>query len=170
VIRSRPEIALPDETRMTVSSPTPPLRFNSPKSVLNALRGKGLRVSTARRVVVHALFAAGRPLSAEEIAAGVDGGMPVDLASVYRNLETLEKLGAVRHFHAGHGPGRYALTGDGEREYLACERCGSVAEVEAGQLDELRAEIRERFGYEARFTHFPIVGLCDECSRGDGSQ
>ena len=31
-----------------------------------------------------------------------------DLASVYRNLETLEDAGLVRHMHLGHGPGLYA--------------------------------------------------------------
>ena len=29
----------------------------------------------------------------------------LDVASVYRNLETLEQIGLVRHFHLGHGPG-----------------------------------------------------------------
>jgi Fur family ferric uptake transcriptional regulator len=156
---------------MTVSPISPSVRFPTPEAVLNALRGRGLRVSTARRLVVHTLFAAERPLSAEEISAGAgDGWPPVDLASVYRNLETLEQLGAVRHFHAGHGPGRYALTGEGEREYLACEGCGALLEVEPAQLDTVRAEVRERFGYEVRFTHFPIVGRCDECARRKGSQ
>ena len=149
---------------MTVSSLTPPLRFNSPETVLNALRGHGLRISTARRVVVQALFAAERPLSAEEIASGEDGGFPVDLASVYRNLETLEELGVVRHVHLGHGPGLYALTGGGEREYLVCERCDRVTALEAQRLDGVRDAIEREFGYRARFSHFPIVGLCAECA------
>jgi Fur family transcriptional regulator, ferric uptake regulator len=155
---------------MTVSSTTAPLRFNSPETVLNALRGHGLRISTARRVVVNTMFAAGRPMSAEEIAAGPEGGTPVDLASVYRNLETLEQLGVVRHFHAGHAPGRYVLTGGDEREYLACERCGALAEVEPAELDDARGLVHERFGFEARFSHFPIVGLCAECAAEGESQ
>ena len=155
---------------MTVSSLTPPLRFNSPTAVLNALRGHGLRVSTARRVVVGALFAADRPLSAEEIASGGNSGLTVDLASVYRNLETLEELGVVRHVHAGHGAGLYALTGDGEPEYLACEGCGALTAVRPGELDEVRDLVRERFGYEVRFTHFPIVGRCAECGVQGESQ
>jgi Fur family ferric uptake transcriptional regulator len=155
---------------MTVSSPTCPLRFETPTSVLNALRGHGLRISTARRVVVQALFAAGRPLSAEQIASGVDGGLPVDLASVYRNLETLEELGIVRHVHAGHGAGLYSLTGDGEPEYLACESCGALTAVRSTELDEVRDMVRERFGHEACFTHFPIVGRCAECRSPGESQ
>jgi Fur family ferric uptake transcriptional regulator len=152
---------------MTASSVTPPLPFDSPETVLNALRSHGLRISTARRLVVHILFEAGSPASAEEIAAYLEGrGTPVDLASVYRNLETLEEVGVVRHFHAGHAPGRYVLAGRGEREYLACDRCGALIEADPRDLDGVRVEVRTRFGLEARFTHFPIVGLCDACAEG----
>ena len=60
--------------------------------------------------MLEALFGAGEPISAEQIAGGLGGRLPSsDLASVYRNLETLERVGLVRHFHLGHGPGLYAL-------------------------------------------------------------
>jgi Fur family ferric uptake transcriptional regulator len=35
--------------------------------------------------------------------------------------------------------------------------------AEPEQLDGVRDLIRSQFGYEARFTHFPIAGLCPEC-------
>ena len=141
----------------------------SPEAVLNALRGEGLRVSTARRAVVATLFSAERPLSAEQIATGLDGrGVPVDLASAYRCLETLERLGLVRHFHAGHAPGRYLLAEGVEREFLACERCGDLQEIPAAALDLIRAEIGGRLGYEVTFAHFPMVGVCPACVGGAG--
>ena len=77
---------------------------------------------------------------------------------MYRNLETLERAGLVRHFHAGHGPGLYALAARTGGEYLVCESCGRVLEAKAGELDRARELIRDRFGFEARFSHFPIVG------------
>ena len=49
--------------------------------------------------MLEALLAAEEPLTAEEIAGDAD------LASIYRNLETLEAIGIVRHVHLGHGPG-----------------------------------------------------------------
>jgi Fur family ferric uptake transcriptional regulator len=152
---------------MTAPSVTRPLHFDSPETVINALRGRGLRISTARRLVVRTLFSTDGPASAEEIAADLEGrGTPVDLASVYRNLETLEEIGVVRHVHAGHAPGRYALAGGGEREYLACDRCGGLIAVDPSELEGVRAEVRTRFGLEARFTHFPIVGRCVACAAG----
>lgn len=152
-------------SQLTVSSLTSPVPFRTPESVFNALRGRGLRVSTVRRVVVHVLFEAGRPLSAEEIAGGSKGRWPqVDLSSVYRNLETLEELGAVRHFHAGHAPGRYVVTAGAERDYLACDHCGTLIDAASQELEDLRAQIHTRFGFEARFSHFPIVGRCSACA------
>jgi Fur family ferric uptake transcriptional regulator len=88
----------------------------------------------------------------------------LDIASVYRNLETLGSLGLVRHFHAGHGPGRYVLEGLGDREYLACESCGALESVEPSALDGVRDQVRELSGFEVRFAHFPIIGLCPACA------
>jgi Fur family transcriptional regulator, ferric uptake regulator len=152
---------------MTTPSLTRSLDFDRPETVLNALRGHGLRISTARRLVIHTLFSADGPASAEELAADLERrGTPVDLASVYRNLETLEEIGAVRHFHAGHAPGRYVVAGGGEREYLACDRCGALIEADRRDLDGVRSEVRRRFGVHASFSHFPIIGVCAACGEG----
>lgn len=134
-------------------------------AAVTALRDRGLRVSSARRLVLESLYAAGEPVSAERIAGGLGGRFPVsDLASVYRNLETLEALGLVRHFHLGHGPGLYAPAGE-EREYLLCESCHALRSVDPAELNEIRELIVERLAFEARFTHFPIVGRCPTCRK-----
>jgi Fur family transcriptional regulator, ferric uptake regulator len=143
----------------------PPLAFDDLDGVIAAIRARGGRVSAARRIVLEALFAADGPVSAEYIADGLGGRVvSSDVSSVYRNLELLEELGVVRHVHVGHGPGLYALEGESRREYLVCERCDRVDTVDAERLDRVRAQIRKDFGYEAGFTHFPIVGLCADCA------
>src|SRR3712207_6679599 len=118
---------------VTVSHRTPPLPATSVDSAVALLRERNLRVSAARRLVLEALFAADRRLTAEEIAAGLEGWLPAsDLASVYRNLDTLEAIGLVRHFHLGHGPGRYSLATADEREFVTCEVCGAFQAVAPG--------------------------------------
>jgi len=144
---------------MTTSPDTPRLAFHDLADAVVALRERGLRLTTPRRLVLEALFAAEGPVSAEHLAHG----LRVDVTSVYRNLETLEQHGLARHVHLGHGPGLYVLVGRGEREFLSCERCGAVRTLTPEQLDPVRAQIEAQFGYQARFTHFPIVGLCPAC-------
>jgi Fur family transcriptional regulator, ferric uptake regulator len=129
------------------------------ESAAAVVRAAGLRYSTPRRLVLEALYAAAEPLTADQIAGDLD------VASVYRNLEALEGIGLVRHFHLGHGPGYYVRAAAGVREYLLCEGCGAVRSVEPELLDGVRAAIRDEFGFEPRFTHFPIAGLCPDCRR-----
>ncbi len=149
----------------------PQLEFDDVDQVVAVLRRQGYRLSTARRIVLDALFAAEAPVSAEDIALGLGGRLTrSDLASVYRNLEWLESLGVVRHVHLGHGPGLYTLAREGSREYLVCERCGRVESLEPSELDGVRAQIREAFGFEARFSHFAIPGLCAGCNDAIAAQ
>lgn len=149
------------------SSPfSPSVPVSDLEQAMQVLRDSGHRVTAARRLVLEALFDADGPVSAEYLAQGMGGARTqMDTASVHRNLAQLEELGLVRHVHIGHGPGLYALVRPEEREYLACERCGRVTSVEPDKLESVRRTIRRRFGYEARFTHFPILGLCESCSQ-----
>lgn len=143
---------------MTMPAHTPAAGARDAVAAGNALRARGLRLSSARRLLLEALFAADGPVTAEALA---DGG---DLTSVYRNLETLEQLGLVRHRHLGHGPGLYEPTGVPERELVVCERCGHVVAMAPERLDAVRAAVLEATGFHARFTHLPLVGLCGECA------
>jgi Fur family transcriptional regulator, ferric uptake regulator len=144
---------------MTVSPGAPALAASSMSDAIASLRELGLRLTTPRRLVLEALFAAERPVSAEHVASRLS----LDVASVHRNFEMLERNGLVRHVHLGHGPGLYALRGRGEREYLYCDRCGAVETLAASELDPVRKRIRERHGFQARFNHFAIVGTCAAC-------
>jgi Fur family transcriptional regulator, ferric uptake regulator len=163
VIRSRR-----DHESIVVNTPRthPSPEASDVESAVGALRSQGMRISAARRLVLEALYAAEAPISAEQIADGLSGRLPrSDLASVYRNLDTLEQLGLVRHCHLGHGPGLYLPTGRSAHEYLVCDSCNAVSSVESAQMDAVRALIRAHFGYEAHFSHFPILGLCADCAR-----
>jgi Fe2+ or Zn2+ uptake regulation protein len=149
---------------MTVPHRTSPLAVPSVEGAVELLRRRGLRVSSARRLVIEALFAAERPLTAEEIAAGLEGWLPSsDLASVYRNLDTLEQTGLVRHFHVAHGAGLYALAARNQAGYVACERCGAHQPLDAGTVAQVAAVLREACGYEPQLVHFPIIAHCPEC-------
>jgi Fur family transcriptional regulator, ferric uptake regulator len=145
---------------MTVAAQTPPLALNTIEEAIRAVRRAGMRLSTPRRLILEALFAAEGPVSAVHLAQT----LTIDETSIYRNLEVLERHGLIRHVHLGHGPGLYARVGRDEVEYLYCERCAKVTAVPPKQLDPARNSIKKRFGHEARFTHFALVGLCERCT------
>jgi Fur family ferric uptake transcriptional regulator len=145
---------------MTLAPDAPRLVVADPDEAIRALRESGLRLSTARRLIIEALFSASGPVSAPELAQGLS----LEESSVYRNLEVLERHGLTRHVHLGHGPGLNALVGRDEGEYLYCERCGKLTVLAPDQLAPVRRDIEQRFGHHPRFTHFAMVGLCAECA------
>jgi Fur family ferric uptake transcriptional regulator len=145
---------------MTDSPDIPPQVFADLKGAIRSLRDSGLRLSTARRLVLEALFDAEGPVS----AAHLSRELSLDESSVYRNLELLEQRGVIRHLHLGHSPGLYVLASEHDVEYLYCERCSKVTAVAPKRLDPVREQIRRRFGYTPRFTHFAIVGICQDCA------
>ena len=142
---------------MTVPHLAPAVVASTAPAAFAALRANGLRLSSARRLLLQALFAAERPLSAEDLAG--DG----DVASAYRNLEVLEGLGLVRHVHLGHGPRLYQPAGR-PRDFVVCEGCGDVSPLSPAAVDAVRVAVLDAVGYRARFAHFPLAGLCPACS------
>jgi Fur family ferric uptake transcriptional regulator len=57
------------------------------------------------------------------------------------------------------------LEGTGELEYIICDSCGALKSFDPSALAGVRDEVREQFGFEVRFSHFPMVGLCEGCAR-----
>ena len=145
---------------MTLAPDVPPVVFADLAEAIDVLRESGLRLSTPRRLVLEALFAATGPVAAADLARDLS----IDESSVYRNLEVLEGRGLIRHVHLGHSPGLYTLARADETEYLYCERCAKATAISPEELNAVREQIREQFGHTAHFTHFPIVGVCDRCA------
>lgn len=146
----------------------PPVAAQDLDAALGALRASGMRASAARRLVLEVLHAASTPLTAEQIADGLGGRVPrSDLASVYRNLGVLERAGLAQHVHLGHGPALYSRAIADPPEYARCDGCGAVVAIGPEAVARIRATIRSELGYEARFAHVPLTGLCPDCAPPD---
>ena len=135
--------------------------------LIEGLRASGHRVTRARREVCTVLTASpGEHLTAAEITTRVEE--PVDTSTVYRTLETLERLGYVTHVHLGHGPGVYHVAPTRPHHHLVCEVCGTAVDVPARALEQAVASVTEPRGFVADATHFAIVGRCRGCAEADG--
>jgi Fur family ferric uptake transcriptional regulator len=142
---------------VTVPHLTPAVEAPSAHAAFAALRARGLRLSSARRLLLQALYAADQPLSAEELAG--DG----DLASAYRNLEVLEELGLVRHAHlSDRAPTYHSVTGH-EHFHLVCRNCQKVVSVDPDVLNPLLETLDADHGFTADVGHLTVFGLCEEC-------
>jgi Fur family ferric uptake transcriptional regulator len=100
----------------------------------------------------------------EQICADVQRGAPaVNITTVYRTLDLLERLGVVRHTHLGHGAPSYSVH-EHEHVHLVCHWCGKVDEVPTELLDELAGALREAHGFRLDATHVALSGTCASCA------
>lgn len=115
------------------------------------------------------LFSAGWHLTAEEIAAEVQLRAPeVNISTIYRNLEDMQRLGVVVHSHLGHGPATYQLASAAHSHFL-CEVCGATIEAPDDVFAELARTVKERLGFLIDPVHFAMLGCCAACGRPSNS-
>ena len=140
------------------------------EEVLSLVRGRGGRVTTARRQLVEALFELSSHATAEDLAAAVQSRSPeVHLSTIYRNLDELERLGVIVHAHLGHGPATYHLA-TSAHGHLVCEMCGATYEAPAELFEALRTAALKEFGFIIDPRHFAVLGRCSACAtEGGGS-
>jgi Fe2+ or Zn2+ uptake regulation protein len=133
--------------------------------ILEDLRRRGIRITSARRAVITALVGTDGHVTAEDIAQLVQRRAPdVHLSTVYRTLESLEAAGVVDHVHLGHGRAVYHLTAD-RHQHLVCEQCRKVVHLPDGLYDDLARDIEDRYRFELRPHHFALIGVCEDCRR-----
>ena len=128
------------------------------------LRAQGYRLTPQRELVLGAV----RQLdhgSPEEILSRVrESAKGVNISTVYRTLELLEKLGLVSHTHLGHGAPAYHATTEPDHLHLVCRNCERVMEVEPTIAAGLVGDVAARFGFRTDLRHLTVFGTCRECS------
>ena len=130
---------------------------------MTLVRQQGGRVTSSRRLLLHALFDAPRHWTAEELAEVVQAGAPdTSLSTIYRNLEELEQMGVVVHAHLGHGPATYHLSA-GAHSHFVCETCNTAFEAPDELFRSLSERAKAEFGFEIDPHHFAILGRCRNC-------
>jgi Fur family ferric uptake transcriptional regulator len=126
------------------------------------LHERGLRMTPQRQLVLDAV----RELehaTPEQICQRVQRITPtVNITTVYRTLELLEKLSLVRHTHLGHGAPSYSVE-QHEHVHLVCHNCGRVDEVPCELLDDLAGALDRGRGFRLDASHLALSGTCRDC-------
>ncbi len=90
----------------------------------------------------------------------------LSIATVYRNLKTLQSQGIIFGFLHPDGSVRYELKNDQPHQHLICKDCGKVYEIKFAFLPQLAQRVRERAGFQIHEEYMAIVGKCLECVGG----
>ncbi|MBW4715729.1 transcriptional repressor [Saccharothrix sp. SC076] len=121
-----------------------------------------MRMTPQRQLVLDAV----RELehaTPEQVCRRVQRTAPtVNITTVYRTLDLLDRLGMVRHTHLGHGAPSYSVRAH-EHVHLVCHRCGRLEQVPCELLDPLSGTLRAGHGFELDASHLALSGTCRDC-------
>jgi len=136
-------------------------------ALTSRLRRQSHKITGPRAAILEILRHHRHPLATREIHSEMPGGS-CDLATIYRSMHLLEKMGMVKRFDFGDGTARFELVGendDGHHHHLVCTQCLEVVEIEECFPEEIEKRIAAQNGFKAVTHKLEFFGICPECQR-----
>jgi len=131
------------------------------------LRRQSRKITGPRAAILEILRHHPHPLTNKEIFAGMPKGS-CDLATIYRSMHLLEKMGMVRRFHFHDGAARFELVEENSQSHhhhLVCTECSEAVKVEECFPAELQEKIAARSGFKAVTHRLEFFGICPDCQK-----
>ena len=134
-------------------------------------RERGLRLTPLRRRVLELVWRRHAPSGAYDLLEALrSDGRRADPPTVYRALDFLVGNGFVHRLESFNA---YVGCGGPEREhngqFLICDGCGRVAELEDPAISGIIREKARALGFRAGWQTVEVMGLCVECRGRGGS-
>jgi Fur family ferric uptake transcriptional regulator len=113
------------------------------------IASNGLRITNQRVALVKVLLESDDHPDAVELHRRLRASdASISLATVYRNLASLESVGvAERHYFEGHGA-RYESTISEHHDHIIDLDSDEVIEFQSEEIEQLQQEIANKLGYE----------------------
>lgn len=138
-----------------------------PAGLERAFRAQGLRLTQARQAVLQVVGTAAAHLQVAEVYRRALRVSPrIGLASVYRTIQLLDRLGLVKRVHVGHRHRHYARATERHGHHLVCNGCGRVVEFSDCQVERLAKTVARRTRFVIEDHSVELYGRCPDCRRG----
>ncbi len=128
-------------------------------------RGQGVKVTPQRIAIYRELLSTGEHPSAEIIHKKIKGYYSnIALTTIYRTLETFEKLGIISVANILHDAARYDANLD-HHHHLVCVTCKKVVDFYDDSLTNLDIPKKPIDNYKVLGYTIQIKGICKNCQK-----
>ncbi len=135
-------------------------------SVTRTLNERGLRLTRQRKAVLDAVAEASSSVSPLQVFDAARGRCPeLGLTTVYRTLEVLSEIGALRRVHGPDHCEAFVPAGAAHGHAVVCCRCGGVQEFTDCHMQNVVDAAAEQTGYRITEHFLQLSGLCPACAR-----
>ena len=133
-------------------------------SIAAALRDRGLRLTRQRRAVLETVLAAPSTMSPVQVFDAARVRCPeLGLTTVYRTLEVLSELGALRRVHGPDHCDGFVPAGAAHGHVVVCSSCGGAREFTDCDVHEVVAAAGRQTGYLITDHFLQLSGVCPAC-------
>ena len=136
------------------------------------LRGRGYRVTPQRAVILETVAHMQGHIAVQEVFQIAGERLPgLNIATVYRTLDTLEEAGLVDKLSFGSSTDRYSLRDSAHPHgHLVCECCGAIVELGPELLQRVAQIVEEATGHQINHAHLTLPGKCRACAASEEAE
>jgi Fur family ferric uptake transcriptional regulator len=147
------------------------LHMSCGESLARELRRKGYRVTAQRTILLETMAHKGGHLNVQEVFQEARERLPgLNLATVYRTVESLRDAGLIDWYSPGSEPMQFALRDqDNPHGHLVCRQCGVVSDLDLTLVKAFKQSVNDASGFDIDGSHLTLQGLCKACSVSDSS-
>ncbi len=136
------------------------------EEIKNYIKEHSLKVTDHRILILTYIAKSKTPVSAQKLTASLAVQKDIDQATIYRNLKTLELVGAIRKYtHAGNSF-TYEISTHTPKSQIICQVCGSVESFPEKYIsDQVKKIIRRTKKFKGgNSAAVYIYSICKNCS------
>lgn len=128
------------------------------------LKQNSMYITRQRNLVFSLLSSESKPISLPQIAKKLQ--KELDLVTVYRTVDSFEKLGIVKKVYAGW---KYKIELSEKfrphHHHLTCSSCSGVIDLDhEPELERALTKISRKYSFRIDSHEFELYGLCKKCS------
>ncbi len=117
----------------------------------------------AQAAVLDALQRQDQPISAQALHILMRQHQRIGLATIYRSLDSLMRLGLVQHRATLEGETLYSAV-EQDQHYMTCLHCGQSFPLDCCPLEAIEGQLQCSSSFTVYYHTLEFFGLCKPCA------
>jgi len=137
-------------------------------NVLNVLKRKEERKTSARKAILDLLEEIKKPLVVSEIIKRLNKkGIKIDRATIFRNINLMVKENLINKIELNEGKFRYESSFLPHHHHIVCTKCNMIKDIKSDflhkEIDNLSKKASKLYGFKMEDHKVEFFGRCREC-------
>ena len=131
--------------------------------ITKQLKENKLKVTSIRLSLLDVFEHAKKPLSVKELREELSD-QQTDKVTLYRNIETLEKLGLIKQIQLKGRQAYFEINSTKHHHHLICKVCGKIVDIPGCKITTSDQNLMETTGFAKIIDHsLEFFGICNSC-------